>query len=138
MKITTILTLMLLGTPAAASEFCAAVEGLSDQGGTTLMALPGHPEAVKCTQSLSLGGGSQLHCGWPFKYRDPAANLAFDQGVSALTDCYGALEVDQEVNHPDFYDLRIFQAKDQEIGLSLKDKSSLGQTYVFLRISRKP
>jgi|TARA_B110000967_G_scaffold42814_1_gene42857 hypothetical protein len=41
------------------------------------------------------------------------ANCA-DQDIAPTTD--------QAVNHPDFYDLRIFTMNNVEVGLSIKDK----------------
>jgi hypothetical protein len=86
-----------------------------------------------------LGGRTQLHCGWPFDYRSDSATTAFNELVDTLTACIGPdaqMISDQNVNHPDFYDLRIFQIDGFEVGASLKDKSGLRQTYVFLRVSR--
>lgn len=125
-----------LAAPVMADGFCEAVLGLDGQGADPVLRLPSGGEDVRCTRSLALGGGSQLHCGWAFDYRVAAATDAFEQGISVLNACFDQSTPDQNVNHPDFYDLRLFVAGDQEIGLSLKDKAVLGQTYVFLRITR--
>jgi hypothetical protein len=44
------------------------------------------------------------------------------------------MTADKDVNHPDFYDLQTFQLNGLEIGVSLKDKAGLSETYIFLRI----
>ncbi|MEO9517802.1 MAG: hypothetical protein ABJH45_09595 [Paracoccaceae bacterium] len=103
-----------------------------------MMAFPGANDTTICTQSLMLAGGSQLHCGWPFAYRAPEASQAFEELVTAVSACLGkdaAVTADLDVNHPDFYDLQTFQLGDQEIGVSLKDKAALSETYVFLRVT---
>ncbi len=79
-----------------------------------------------------------MHCGWAFPYRAPEATAAFERLVTTIAACLGAeasVTADLDVNHPDFYDLRTFQSKGREIGVSLKDKAGLSETYVFLRIA---
>lgn len=124
-----------LGSQAVADPFCDAILGLDGQGAASVLTLPSGGAETQCTRSLALGGGSQLHCGWAFDYRDAAAIDAFTQGLASLEGCFVQTTPDQDVNHPDFYDLRLFEADGQEIGMSLKDKAALGQTYVFLRVT---
>lgn len=79
-----------------------------------------------------------MHCGFGFDYRIPAATVAFDGLVAAVTDCLGEtarVTGDLNVNHPDFYDLQTFRLEGQEIAVSLKDKAALLRTYVFVRVS---
>lgn len=79
-----------------------------------------------------------MHCGWAFPYREAPAQKAFQQLLSEVTACAEGNQAslaDQHVNHPDYYDLQTFQLNDREIGVSLKDKAALGETYVFLRVS---
>ncbi len=97
------------------------------------MAMP-----TPCKSSLMLSGGTQVHCGWAFPYRAPAAKDAFQGLLAAVTACSGGrvdTTADQDVNHPDYYDLQTFRWIDREIGVSLKDKAGLGETYVFLRVA---
>ena len=62
----------------------------------------------------------------------------FDGLLTAVAQCADqdiAPTTDQAVNHPDFYDLRIFTMNNVEVGLSIKDKGGLQKTYVFLRVT---
>ncbi|MEP2889464.1 hypothetical protein [Tateyamaria sp.] len=123
---------------AAASDFCTDLQNLQASVGGVELALPGTSNAVTCTQSLMLSGGTQLNCGWPFAYRAPQAADTFEGLVVAVTQCLGdgaIVTTDLNVNHPDFYDLQTFRIGGQEIGVSLKDKAALSETYVFLRVT---
>lgn len=132
-------TFLATTLPAQSKSFCENVLTLERQGAVPAITLPNTDNTANCTRSLVLGGRTQLHCGWPFDYRPDSATTAFNELVDTLTACIGPdaqMISDQNVNHPDFYDLRIFQIDGFEIGASLKDKSGLRQTYVFLRVSR--
>ncbi|MEP0990931.1 MAG: hypothetical protein ABJG73_15220 [Tateyamaria sp.] len=123
---------------ATASVFCETIQTLSARSDNISLALPGSASVVRCTRSLMLDGGTQLHCGWSFTYRASAASEAFEGLVEAVTQCLGdgaVVTTDLNVNHPDFYDLQTFRAGGQEIGVSLKDKAALSETYVFLRVT---
>ena len=122
----------------AFADLCGDIHALKDKSDGVELSLPVTGQTATCTQSLMLGGGKQLHCGWAFAYRAPDAAQAFDRVVSAVTQCLGsdaAVTADLDVNHPDFYDLQTFQLGGQEIDVSLKDKATLSETYVFLRIT---
>jgi hypothetical protein len=85
-----------------------------------------------------LSGQRGVFCAWQFTYRAGAATAAFQALLDETAKCLGPAAGpirDQAVNHPDFYDLRRFLVLDAEIGISIKDKAALQQTYVFLRIS---
>jgi hypothetical protein len=127
-------------TGTYAGGFC---DGLAQIGDTLAQpaqipdqsfALPAHTAAqAGCQTSLSIGGGRSLHCRWSFAYRAPAATQAFDTLLHDIAAC-GAqnVEQDQDVNHPDFYDLHVFSFADNTVGVSLKDKGAISQTLVFL------
>ena len=120
---------------AAQADMCDKTLPLGACNSDLTLTLPGTEISTKCTRSLMLSGGSQVHCGWAFPYRAPAA---FERLVRTVAACLGteaSMTVDQDVNHPDFYDLQTFQSKGREIGVSLKDKAGLSETYVFLRIA---
>lgn len=126
--------LSVLAGPAL--SFCEDMARLGVDNGA--LALPDGGAVVDCTTSLQLGGGQQVQCGWPFAYRSEEATAAFTRLNDAVSACLGpdvAITQDQSVNHPDFYDLRLYRTNAQEIGVSLKDKAALQQTYVFLRLS---
>ena len=127
--------LIMLASPVAA--FCKELAALEGQGND--ITLPATPMVAECRTSIQLGGRQQTQCGWPFAYRSDAASEAFERLNDAVSDCLGPETVatrDQSVNHPDFYDLRLYQVGEREIGVSLKDKAGLQETYVFLRVAR--
>ncbi|WP_108815505.1 hypothetical protein [Loktanella sp. Alg231-35] len=120
-----------------AHAFCEDMDRVATGGG--ILNLPGTGLSAECTTSLILGGGTQVQCGWPFAYRADEATAAFERLNEAVAACLGPTATashDQSVNHPDFYDLRLYQAEGQETAVSLKDKAALRQTYVFLRTAR--
>ncbi len=129
-----LLSLMAFASPAMGDTFCQQLLSVFDASRT--MSLPYTAETqVTCSTSLALSGETSVNCAWPFAYRAPDAARAFEALVASVASC---LEVDrsvldQDVNHPDFYDLRIFNAPIGEVGVSLKDKGGLQETYVFLR-----
>lgn len=118
--------------------FCEGMARIAQSGGS--LALPGSDRIAECSTSLQFGGGQQVQCGWPFAYRSEEADVAFARLNETVAACLGpdaAVSRDQSVNHPDFYDLRLYQIGGRETAVSLKDKAALQQTYVFLRISRE-
>lgn len=117
-------------TTAHADTFCAS---LTDQHAT--LALPDGTKGT-CSTSLDLSGARAQNCRWPFAYRAPEATEAFNAVLQATTACLDVQPVsDQDVNHPDSYDLRTFHTDTAQIAVSIKDKGALQQTYVFLRIA---
>lgn len=79
------------------------------------------------------------YCTWEFQHRDVSAYEVFEELGQQLKSCVGGdaiLSNDQGVNHPDFYDARIFQLDDVKVAVSVKDKSALGATYVFVSVER--
>jgi len=79
------------------------------------------------------------YCTWEFQHRDLDAYEVFEELGQKLESCIGGdsiLSDDQRVNHPDFYDVRIFQLDDVKVAVSVKDKSTLGATYVFVSVER--
>ena len=74
-------------------------------------------------------------CTWEFRLGDADAYTRFDQLGQALRSCIGdrgTLSNDQSVNHPDFYDSRMFLLDNVKVSVSVKDKSALERTFVFL------
>jgi hypothetical protein len=99
------------------------------------------PSPAACAFSLDLSGSTSANCHWAFSYRSDAATSGFDAMLATLTACADpafAVETDQPVNHPDFYDLRLLRIAGGEVGLSIKDKVGLNQTYIFLRLTPTP
>jgi hypothetical protein len=96
------------------------------------------PSPAACGFSLDLSGSKSANCNWAFSYRSTDAKTEFDTllaGLSACADPAFAIGTDKPVNHPDFYDLHLFRIAGGEVGLSLKDKVSLDQTFMFLRLT---
>lgn len=135
---------LTIATEAYAQGFC---EGLT-QLGTSLslpaqrpdqsFALPMEGAAqAGCQTSLNIGGGKSLHCMWVFAYRSDAATQAFETLLRQIATCGGESAMqDQDVNHPDFYDLHRFNFAKNTVGVSLKDKGALSQTLVFLTFAK--
>lgn len=125
--------------PALANEpeFCDALNVLqiaaADPDASVTMVFPDAAQAeVPCSSALELGGIRSLSCNWSFPYRAPEAQTAFDTLNAAITACVGdAVAQDAPVNHPDTYDLLGY---DGGISAALKDKATLGQTLVILRV----
>ncbi len=141
--LSTTISLALAGA-LRADPFCEAVETMhitinGGRGSVTSLALPSPLVGTSsCQTSLALSGGQSQTCGWAFAYRSEAAQQAFDAVLDALVLCLGkhaAVRKDTAVNHPDFYDLRLFRSETAEIAVSIKDKGALQETYVFLRVA---
>jgi hypothetical protein len=136
---------MLFGAVACAADtFCADVEALTGSGATQALALPEglsaamtvSERAAECRTSLALSGGSHVHCNWSFGYRSDQAEQVF-QGLINVMAPDATMTTDSSVNHPDAYDLRMFDRGGQEFAVSLKDKGALQQTLVFVRAQKR-
>ena len=132
------LALMLIAaTPAFSNPFCTQLSALFQQSKNMALPAPfGTP--AKCSTSLAQSGQTSINCAWPFAYRASDATQAFDALIDDVPACFETQQAainDKDVNHPDFYDLRIFEVPEGEIGISLKDKGGLQKTYVFLRVT---
>jgi hypothetical protein len=136
--------LLVLATGANAEAFCKALldlgNGLNEpfQSADQSFALPDHRSSqAGCQTSLNMEGGRSLHCMWVFPHRADAAAQAFETLLTEVGACGAASAVqDQKVNHPDFYDLRLFDFAADRVGVSLKDKGALSQTLVFLTFTK--
>ncbi|MEM7173318.1 MAG: hypothetical protein AAF530_24355 [Pseudomonadota bacterium] len=122
----------------------ARAEGLCDGLSLVLEKWPEVPasqpwqagEGKTCRYLKELSGPLFL-CQWDHDLQDPAAQAHFDRLSQDLEVCFGfgaTMVSDQRVNHPDSYLLRQFEVREKVISLSLKDKSALGRTIVFLRV----
>lgn len=129
----------LIGSPVTA-QFCEEIAAMAaGQGDPHVISAPWLPANPHCSRALMLSGQTQVQCSWPFEYRTEAATAAFDRILVEVDACLGAdaqQSADQDVNHPDFYDLRLFQRGAQEVAVSLKDKATLQQTYVTVRVTQ--
>jgi len=85
-------------------------------------------------------GQSWHQCGWEFPHRDQAAYDAFEAMAETMAACFGPrvpVHSDRNVNHPDFYASRRYELQHADVTVSVKDKSALGTTFVFLRIQEQ-
>jgi hypothetical protein len=117
----------------------AATSSDDPQSAVVTDALKGFgPSSASCAFSLDLSGQESANCNWAFSYRSEEAQNQFQDMLATLSACADpafGIESDQPVNHPDFYDLRMLHIVGGNVGLSLKDKVALQQTYVFLRLT---
>lgn len=92
--------------------------------------------ASECAVRQQLNSKS-YYCTWEFRHRDAVAYTTFEEIRQELQSCIGdraALSDDQNVNHPDFYDSRIFRLDQAKVAVSVKDKSALGSTFIFVSV----
>lgn len=92
-------------------------------------------EEPLCSRSRVLGGAESYDCRWEFAYRSDRARSGFSSLVELVQACTDSVSVNASpgVNHPDSYQQIGGMLNDAEITLSLKDKSALSQTLVFLK-----
>ncbi len=118
---------------AAPGNFSAIIveSGEGSKGRDITLKLEGSSE---CTVRLMIRSKS-YGCTWTFRLGDPRAYARFDALGQALQRCIGdrsTLNQDQNVNHPDFYDSLMFLLDTAKVSVSVKDKSALESTFVFL------
>lgn len=124
---------------APAQAFCSQLKALVDGAATINLPAPFNSEA-KCKTALALSGETSIHCAWPFAFRSIQATDVFEALLKEVPTCLETSKLptdDLNVNHPDYYDLKTFTTESLEVGVSLKDKGGLQQTYVFLRVAKK-
>jgi len=124
-------------SPLWAQENCDAFQP-SPQN--TVSVAPTIGAAEFCTQSRDMSGSLVSTCGWAFDYRSPDAVAAFDAMNAQVSTCFPkAINVGQDgqVNHPDYFDQRLYQVDGTSINVSLKDKGALQKTYVFVAVQVK-
>ena len=135
---------------AVAASFCSNINLLIDAAPRNFFDMPvdrtegsnGHDAVLKLEGSSDcairqLLDGKLYSCTWEFQHRDAKAYKTFDEFGQKLKKCIGdraALSDDQSVNHPDFYDSRIFLLDRVKVAVSVKDKSALGRTFVFVSV----
>ena len=138
---------------AQARDFCANINYLIDQSRSQFAEVMDQPngDAGDHDVTLALAGASYCfvtkksktsfyQCAWEFPYRAKQAYDTFDEFVRGVNDCIGqhaTLHADQSVNHPDFYALRRFETEQAEVNVSVKEKSALSTTFVFIRIKAR-
>lgn len=133
---------LVLTSEAQAELLCEDLNAFFDQVRSEPKTLPDPlPGAQGCGVSKTIDGTEAVHCNWSYPYRGAEAKAAIDQIVRSIHSCFAdaaVAAVDLGVNHPDSYDLRQFLVDGALVSVSLKDKSALGETYVFLRAEARP
>lgn len=135
---------------AQARDLCASIVYLIDQSRSQFAEIMEKPNggAGDHDVTLTLAGASYClvtkrsrssfyHCGWEFPYRAKHGYDRFDAFVRGVNACIGqraTLHSDQSVNHPDYYALRRYETEQAEVSVSVKDKSALSRTFVFIRV----
>ena len=125
--------LVLLAMPVPAQTLCERLDVLD---GDALTLTQGD---ARCSVSLALGGGRNIHCALDFPYQSAEAADAFADLLAEVTQCAGfdaTVEQDQSVNHPDAYTLRTITNGAHVYAVSIKDKGALQLTLVSVRVNR--
>ncbi len=130
---------------AAHADYCSDLDNLTQNAkdkssNASSLRLTSLPEGAKCSSSLSETGTRSIHCAMGFDYRAEVASATFKTIIADTKACIETTtqaKKDQDVNHPDFYDLRSFETDKSKISISLKDKGALQMTYVFLRVEAR-
>lgn len=127
---------------AHAADLCTEITALVGQAQSNFEgtdAKPVSPDplsgAGSCSLSLSLSGAKAYHCAWEYPFRSDDARTAFADVNDRLQTCFGGEAVisrDQSVNHPDSYDQYRYSLQQVTVSASIKDKSALQQTIVFV------
>lgn len=133
------------GLAAQEASFCAqldlALAAVDPDAQAAIVETMFHGNGAKpanCGVSLDLSGSRSTNCHWAFAFRSEAVELAFDKMLAQLSACADpafGVQKDLPVNHPDFFDLRVMRMTGGEVGLSLKDKTALQQSFIFLRLT---
>lgn len=134
-----VLVPLLLADAARAAPDCADMAETARQARANFAIdpVPALPGAQFCQVSLSISGARALTCAWPFAFRDQAAGAEFESITAMLHGCAEvktSLQDEPGVNHPDTYLQRHFLWDQVPVSLSLKDKSALHETYVFVTV----
>jgi len=137
--------MFLCAGSVAADTFCADLDALAEHGATQGLMLsetliPMAAQAGECRTSRALSGARHVQCSWSFGYRAVEAAEVFEGLTARVAACLGSeatMTSDSSVNHPDAYDLRMFDRYGQAFAVSVKDKGALQQTLVFIRAQQR-
>ena len=97
--------------------------------------------ADQCASATGEGGSEIYYCSWQFPFRSGEARQLFTQLDAQVDSCLNtdsASTSDQPVNHPDSFWLNTYQLEKSKLSISVKDKSSLGKSLLFLRVQILP
>lgn len=133
-KITATITIMFAAqTHPALAANCKIVDMLEAHATEKIEAT----EAT-CSRFLSQSNSTGISCYWEFPFRDQSATQMAKSFWGDIQNCRrgNELEADLQVNHPDSYDLREWVTTDGIFRVSVKDKTQLEKTLVFLRFEK--
>lgn len=97
--------------------------------------------STSCSPSLALSGANSYHCAWMFDYRSDAAKTTYEDFNRTLQGCFSENTdplTDHAVNHPDYYEQQQYRLDGVAVTVSIKDKSELRSTFVFVGIHGSP
>ncbi len=145
-----IVVLLAIVGMAQASDLCTDINYLIDQSRSDFVKIRGEPssDSPHDAVTLTLTGATDCRvtkkssknfyqCHWEFPHRAEEAYDTFDELVRSVHECLGkqaTVHNDQKVNHPDFYALTRYETEKASVNISVKDKSALERTFVFIRI----
>ena len=91
---------------------------------------------MACSTYLSESGTAGFSCQKQFPYRSQAAKEYADILWTQILICEPGKQIakDQQVSHPDSYELLQYKTASELYAVSVKDKGALNATYVFVRI----
>lgn len=135
---------------AAAASFCSNINLLIEEAPRNFSDIIVEPRKGSggYDVTLKLDGASDCaarqllnsksyYCTWEFRHRDAEAYATFEALGQKLQSCIGdraVLSDDQNVNHPDFYESHMFLLGRVKVAVSVKDKSALGSTFIFVSV----
>ena len=117
---------LMVPLPAGAKQLCDVLGASFAENSLVLVA---------SDKEATCQSNGAVTCWWEFPYRSGAARETYANLVQDLSACPTLIAAtkDTGVNHPDTYDAVQFDLGVAAWVLSLKDKSALGKSYVFLR-----
>ena len=132
---------MMRCTLAILFLFFSPATTLAEGCGTLLATLDGSGgfKDSTCSDSLTTDGPTR-HCRFDHTYRAVQAATQFEYLARLIPQCLPGATLRPKtpgVNHPDTHLERIFDVEGGQITVSLKDKSQLGKTLVFLQVTRR-
>ena len=150
--VTSVLIFLAMIGVTHAQDLCMDIGYLVDQSQSEFVKIVGEPngDSGDYYVTRTLSGASycfvtmkskrnRYYCGWEFPYRAKHAYDIFDEFVREMNECIGqhaTVHTDQSVNHPDYYSLHRYEMEQAEVSVSVKDKVSLGKTFIFIRVQR--
>lgn len=143
--------LAILSAPQVVASTCSTLSELRNSVSQTpadATALEAHlaslipkAEPQQCGVTLNQSGSSTHYCYWRYAYRHSSATNNFqtlDHDVRDCTEGRATRWQDSGVNHPDTHLQVQYVSDDFTLNMSLKDKTNLKQTLLFVRVHRAP